>query len=399
MIKRFIFLATFSVFLIIESSRAWVASMYVDERDLDSSAVSLSIDSGDAVLNYRIARISHVLSLNKLGNSVDYYLQSISLNPTFPRPWLGISEVMYDLGEVEDAKTALTRARELSPMSSALLWDSSLLALRMGFNDYALTNLKLVAKYDIERRKKVYDLSWEVIDEGDEILEAVISDEILSDYLDYLKYEKKVDEVIVVWNRMDELEPHSEKQALDFIQYLMQRGMVDNAYKMWTDVYDRSGYSGGVWNGSFEDDITSSAFGWNISKTEGVYLSLDDRIYYEGNYSLKLEFDTDFNMDFKHVSQMIPVSPDTDYVFSSYVSTKNLMSINGITWELNCGGVVSYTESLLGTNSWKNVSLRFHTPPNCSMLKIVLRRLISKGPDRFIKGIVWIDNVELQKAI
>jgi len=223
--RIFIFLAL-SLFLIEETVRLGLSLVLFKEEDIDSMEKSLVLSPHNAELNFSLARIYHMLTLDEK-KAEAFYVSSLELNPLLSSSWLGLTEMFVENaglreghfnmsqytvsgralgrsqnGEKQKALATLRRLSELTPKSIAYLWEGSMLALRLGDKSVAMKSLRIVAKVDPGRRKRVFDICWEIIGDPELILNNVISDGVLPSYLSYLISKDKLDETFPVWKRM-----------------------------------------------------------------------------------------------------------------------------------------------------------------------------------------------------
>jgi hypothetical protein len=56
------------------------------------------------------------------------------------------------------------------------------------------------------------------------------------------------------------------------------------------------------------------------------------------------------------------------------------------------------SESLIGDNEWKELSISFRTPDQIFGGMVRVRREKTDKFDRFISGTVWIDNIQLTEV-
>ena len=130
-----------------------------------------------------------------------------------------------------------------------------------------------------------------------------------------------------------------------------------------------------------------------------MLIDLDSGKSVEGNKSLKVEFNGKHNVDLYHVYQIVPVETNRDYLFTARINTEDITTKNGISWEIHCYPdwriMSKSTESLTGTNSWTNISMRLQIPESCEDLMVRVRRFKSDKFDKFISGTSWIDEVSL----
>jgi len=173
------------------------------------------------------------------------------------------------------------------------------------------------------------------------------------------------------------------------------------AFSIWSEVIGRSGNDSLIWNGGFENELLGRGFDWKTQKADGVSIDFDWEKRFQGTKSLRVEFDGKHNVDFYHVSQVITLEPDTDYLLTSYMATREITTRNGISWEVYCyptGSMTKATEPLTETAEWKRVELSFHTPSDCKSILLRLRRYKSPKLDRYISGTAWVDDVKLSKV-
>lgn len=400
--KLVIILLIVCLFLIEESVRFGISSILPDEREVGSIEKSLALNPSDADLNFRLARVYHLLMLGDEQKTGSFYFRSLQLNPLLSSSWLGLAELFADYNDRQKALVALRRSVEVAPFYIARLWEASILAFRLGFNDIAIDNLKVVAKADPVRRMRVIDLCWQLIGEPDVILDKLVTDEYLAHYLGYLIIKDKLNETFPVWDRMKKAGMVSNKIAFHYIDYLAAKDQIAKASSIWAEIFGKRQDASLVWNGGFENIPTGhgSGFDWKLGNAEGVRVDFDQVRKFQGNHSLRLKFDGEHNVNFYHVSQTVPVEPDTNYILSSYIATKQISTRNGISWEVYCHpriNMVKATKSRTETNDWGKVELTFHTPSDCKAVVIRLRRFISHKIDKHIAGTAWVDDVKLFK--
>ncbi|MDA2919009.1 hypothetical protein MYX76_05865 [Desulfobacterota bacterium AH_259_B03_O07] len=395
---QFFVLLALSLFFFEETIRLGLSSIFSEKGKLDSMEKGFFLNSSSAEHNLDLARIYHMLMLGDEKKAQTLYVRSIELNPLLTSSWLGITEMFVENGEKEKALATLGRALDLIPLSIGQLWEASILALRLGSKSMALDSLRIVAKADPARRGRVFDICWQLIDNPGLILSKVVSDEILPSYLGYLISKDKLDETFPAWKRMEGIGIVSNNVAFGYIDYLIRKDKISKAFSIWSEMFPNIEDDSLVWNGEFENDPLGRGFDWKINQIEGVSIDFDWKKKTKGKRSLRLKFDGKHNVDFHHVSQVIPVEPDTEYLLISGVATQDITTRNGIVWEVYCSNMMKATEPLTGTTDWKLIELSFHTPPDCKSVVIRLRRHKSNKLDRYISGTAWVDDVKLLKV-
>jgi hypothetical protein len=387
-------LITLSIAAIALALKLGTSSVLALRKDTASIERSVSIDGGNAEARYRLARIYQLDMRSDDRQIVDLYKESIEESPLYAAAWLGLAEHYIESGEDAKAKKALARADEIIPSSVGLLWESSMLSLSLGDNARALGKLRKVVKADPARRQRVFDICWDLGTDPRTILYDVVPREALSDYLLYLIRKDVKAETYPVWERAAQEGAVTGTLAISYVDYLINRRDIAKAKSIWEGLHPDGGDSL-VWNGGFEKDTEDRGFDWRVWKTDGVEVEYDYRNKTEGERSLKLEFSGESNVDFYHVSQIVPVEPGSHYLLTSDISTDGITTRNGIAWEVYCPGMAVKSDVYTGTVDWTRTRVAFDTPPGCSYVGIRVRRFKSDKLDNAISGEAWIDNVSL----
>lgn len=388
-----------SLFLIAETVRLVLAqpSSTVDIRG--SMERGLKLNPADAKLSFRLARLYHLYMLDgKIAEEI--YIKSLYSNPLLTSSWLGLAELYAENGKSERARLALKQALKLAPSSMGHLWEGSILALRLGDYNLAAHSLKRVAEADPSRRKRVFDISWQQIGDPDLILERIITDEILPSYLKYLISTNRLEETLPVWEKMKQKGSISKPTTFSYIDYLIRRGESSKALAIWRGLFHKRDDQHLVWNGGFEEKPIGRGFDWRVRKVEEVKIDFDSKKFFAGKRSLRLTFSGEHNVNFAHISQVVPVDPDSHYLLTSFIATDEITTRNGVSWEVYCypkGNMRKSTDPITGTNGWRKIGLNFHTPSDCNSVVIRIRRFKSNKLDRYISGTAWIDEVKLIK--
>jgi hypothetical protein len=125
--------------------------------------------------------------------------------------------------------------------------------------------------------------------------------------------------------------------------------------------------------------------------------SFDRSVAFDGYSSIRITFDGRENVDFHHVHQIVLLKPNTDYSLKAHIRTKEVTTKSG--FKIEVYGIAStfygVSESVVGDNAWKELSVIFRTAPQSQAGVVRLRREKTDKFDRLISGTVWIDNVRL----
>jgi len=346
-----------------------------------------------------LADLYSILNIKDENEIESLYFKSVSLNPFELEGWLGLSEHYLQNNNKKNAKISLKRALDLSSNYPSRLWESSILAMRLGEEAIASDNLKKVIISDNEKRYRAFETAWLIFRDSEFITDNIITDESIVDYLKFLirkgdaSETKRVFEIIKKNNLVQNIDDRTFKS---FINFLIGQGEIDYAYAEWKNKYPLE-TPDLVWNSKFENEFINYGFDWIIGEGNNFEITIDD---VNNSRKLRIDFNGEENIYFNHVSQIIPVSPNTEYEFSTYMSSDDITTRNGIGWEIYCFNAnkkLGNSEFLIGTNKEKVLNISFITPENCNSIKILLRRYKSNKLDKYINGTIWINKAMLDE--
>jgi len=374
----------------------------IGEDDLSYLENSIKSNPNKAENYIKFADIKSALLLDDYSEIINLYLTAITNNPLNSSAWMGLSDAYLEEGDFVKSRNALMRGIDISDHYIARLWESSILAMRLGEEDLAINNIKIVAKYDPDRRVRMFDTAWLLFNDSEMIFNDVVSESLINEYFKYLIDRHKINEAIYVWDKIEKNEiPFDNKVFNYFLSSLLRYKMVSNAFSVWSEntnyVFDDSN---SIINGNFENELQDSVIGWSINGGPGFEVTHETYQPLYGDGSMKIVFNGEENIDFRHISQILPVSPNTEYEFSLVMSTNDITTKNGIGWEVYCFDdykKFANSEFLNGTNQKKALNLRVITPDNCNSIILVLRRYKSYKLDNKLSGSLLVDNVVLKR--
>jgi hypothetical protein len=192
-------------------------------------------------------------------------------------------------------------------------------------------------------------------------------------------------------------------ETLRHIEFLISQGELDEAFQVWKARFREEGLpapheSNLITNGGFEKEkILGGGFDWRIEKVTGAEVSFDPSMAFEGKRSLKIMFNGRENVDFRHISQFLPLKSNTEYVLRANVRTQALTTKSGMKIEVIGVGQAFHaaSETLTGDNEWRELTVAFRTPAQSQGGLLRIRRERTDKFDRFISGTAWIDQVRL----
>lgn len=361
------------------------------------------------------------LKESNLKKAVESYQGALRLNPLDNRVWIALARSYEGLGMEREADLALSKAILVNPNNSDLRWKAGVFYLLRKKVDKSFLHLREYLLLKPDGQGMVYDLSERLAIENRYILTNLIppSYNYYRDYLSYLISHNKLVNAREVWNVISEGQKIEKGLYLKYIDFLISSSEYSEARHLWISALKYfgdmknpeplSGDSGSediLWNGGFEKVPIGGGFDWRIGKAEGVKIFIDDDIHREGLKSLSMVFDGKHNPDLVAASQVTLLKPDKTYTLKGYIKTENLTTTNGIFIDItghnqskgSCGkGLYKATDTVTGTNHWKEVQTDFVTPPDCNAGIISIKRQKSAKFDNKIGGSAWVDKITIKE--
>jgi alpha-L-arabinofuranosidase len=150
-------------------------------------------------------------------------------------------------------------------------------------------------------------------------------------------------------------------------------------------------------NPGFEDSFDGW---WYGGDPVGAVTRIDSATAHSGAKSLRIDFDGGEDLDYWHISQSIPVEPNTTYCLQGYLRVEGIRAFSSIRLAVQDGRPNGWeklyvsTADLYATQGWTPVSAAFTTLPDTGSVLVLATRSGMGG--RFpIGGTVWVDDVAL----
>jgi tetratricopeptide (TPR) repeat protein len=343
-----------------------------------------------------------------LRESLKYLKEAIRRNPLDQEYWLNLARIYQRSGNNKAFEYALENAIRVFPTSYQGRWVGGNLLLQQGALEKALPQFSYILANYPDQSPMVYDVLGKAIDDSDFILEKIVPKDSTSlrQYLSYL-YEAGDKELVQkAWQKRDSFAYQPDRnETLRHIEFLISRGELNEAYQIWKarlreEESNTSSENDLITNGGFEKErILGGGFDWKIEKVPGAEMIFDSSTAIEGKKSLKIVFNGKENINFHHVYQFVSLKPDTEYILKANMKTLAVTTKSGPKIEISGIGPAFYkaSESLVGDNEWKELTVAFRTPPQSQGGLVRIRRERTDKFDRYISGTVWIDKVSLRE--
>lgn len=254
------------------------------------------------------------------------------------------------------------------------------------------------------------DLCWRAVDDPALILEKGVPDTPEGNryYLNFVLGQQRVDAAAAAWERMrDGLHPGDTALASRYVSQLLERGEIAAAVAVWNRMCSSrllpyeplSPVSGPVLtNGRFEREPTAIGFDWRISRTDGVYWTLEQEP--AGEAGLAIEFGGNQAEKLVLLDQVVPVAPSTSYRLNFRYRTTGLPEETGIRAGIESfrnGATLLRSEMLRASETLEQQELTLRTPAGVDSARLFFGYERAKGTSRQ-KGTIWLAAVEMLPA-
>jgi len=368
-------------------------------------AAKVDTDNPDPFHRLGILHQWNLLQID-LKESDRYFRKAIERNPLEQEYWLHLAKVLQRMGEGVSFERALENAILVFPTGYRGRWIVGNLFLMQGNIEKALPHFSYILNYYPNQSSLVYDVWGKAVNDPDFILEKLVPNNLssLNQYLTYLYESGDTESAIKVWRKKVSLGYKADRsETIRHIEFLFSHGDPNEAFEIWKAILQEEGLPipsdrNLVTNGGFEKEkLLGGGFDWKIENVAGAKVSFDQSVAIEGKNSLKITFSGKENVDFHHIYQYVVLKPNADYLLKVHMKTKGITTKSGPRIEVTGVGQTFYgaSESLIGDNEWKELSVAFRTPPQSHAGLVRVRREKTDKFDRLISGTVWLDNVQL----
>lgn len=384
--------------------------------DIGAAEAAARLAPDDPQSHFTIARLRERSFLpEELPEAARQYEEAARLSPNDFRLFVELGRVRGLTGNVSGSEQALRRAVELAPTYPEPRWYLGNLLLREGRTEEAFTELRRAGEASPEKfRPQVLELSWRFYNADIPSVLAAVGNSAgaRGQLMDYLLNRKQLDDARKLWagfnaEERKTLRATGEKLMLRFLEAKRFHDML----AMHTELAIVDGTPSNaarerISNGGFESAVGAagtSPFEWQVVPLTGVQMGFDERVQQEGTRSLRLAFNAPGTINFRNISQLVVVEPQTRYRLEYYVRTEDLKGTATLAVEVVDAArpehVVVASEPLkIGTTpDWQAVRLDFTTGAQAQALTLRVVGLPCSDATCPIFGKVWYDNFNLQR--
>jgi hypothetical protein len=396
------------------------------EQTIESYARAIAYDGDNAELWWVRGRLYHYsLERNNLSAAIQDYKHALALNPRLGQAWIDLADCQEREGNYEGAEESLQNALKVWTYSPIVHWQAGNYYLTHKNMERMYRHFRTAIEYDGSKLDIALNIAWRVERDPSKILSRLVPDKTamnLSAFAFFIAHDE-MDIAGIIWSRLTqnalpENRPMDASVAFPYIDSLLSKNRIQDAYRVWMEALERFTPHGGtvrsqtqmradstpnptknlVWNGSFEDAILDGGFDWRRQIAENADIQTDSAIHADGSRSIRITFHG-VNINFSHLSQILPIVSAGNYRLQYHLKTENLTTdqrpyfiIESFPGPQN---TILQTEAFPSLSAWKTYSYPFQVNPGVQAVRLSLRRSPSEKFDSQIKGSLWLDNVAI----
>ena len=392
-------------------TRQAIASWYFRKKLPQDIQTAIKWDPENPQYYDALATLTHLYSSGgNSGEVVRLCEKATQLSPHDAFYWADLGAAYERAGRNNDALQAFDRARELFPNSPEINWKAANFYVRTGHISDALAALQKVLLEDSARERQVFVLATNATGDNEVILDEMLPRHapVILDYLNFQVASNQMEAARKTWSTLLELKlPFELAQSFPYLDALIQHRDADDLTEAWAalcarfpqEVCARESKPNLITNGDFAFAPLNGGLDWRVIPVEGAAVSEDAADGADGTKSLRLDFDGTQNLEYGHVFQYVPVTPNTVYTFSAYARAQGITTDSGPRFEVldayDPSKLLLSTENMIGSSDWSAHRLEFDTKPDTRMLIIKIVRPVSHKLGNRLAGTVWITRVTL----
>lgn len=322
--------------------------------------------------------------------------------------WCDKGELLLHDGSPGEAAYCYGRAGDLAPNDVRILLDLGDYYSTSGRTDLALKDFSRILRQTGAPPQDILTANVFGYYQSMKVIENHLLDQAIPDipnasaFFQFIKQTGDAAAVREMWNWTCGKGFNTDRMAVEYAEFMLGKQQYEAAAEGWARHFAarKDGYpqSTLIFNGGFEYETTNGPFDWQLGSSEGIKGSRDHQIRQSGEYSYRIDFEGNKNLNLRDRRQTVYARPGR-YRFEGWIRTSKITSDEGIRFRIRTSRDNSpfaiETPALTGTNDWTLLEADVEVPPGVPLLQVDIARRPSLRIDNQLNGTVWIDSVRL----
>ncbi len=314
----------------------------------------------------------------------------------------------YLAGDIKGATLDFDAAIRHAPFYAQPRWYLGNMLLQAGRLDEGFAELRRAVKSDSSYLPDTILRAAEVFEGDPGAIVKAINPESSETRLAIVRYFIQHDNILASMElfRAGKDMPAGDMRAL--LSELLAAKRFSEAREVWRVMNEAFGRpqrkeTASISDGGFESEINPDAMGfeWQFARPlEKIRAARDSKEFYQGGYSLRLDYNGNSDPSTRVVSQLVLVEPDTDYRLSFAAQTRDIVT-GGlplvIITDATDGRLLAQSSALPeGTSSWRHYNVDCETTSEMRAVIISVQRAGCSSTPCPAFGRVWFDDFTWQ---
>jgi hypothetical protein len=400
-----------ALFLAYFSIRNAFAAHYADLQTLQGYERATRLEPDNFNNWYLLGRYwQYNLEDADAARAIRAYTVASQLSPGSADIWLDLAISFESEGNIPAAREAFLHAKRDYPISADVSWRYGNFLLRQGEVDPSLIELRHAVDVEHRRGAEAFSRALRVEPNAGKIVDRLLplAGDVYVDVISGQVSEGHIDIAMALWDRLAASHPRLRLQdAYSLVGDLLKRKRFADAERIWDQAVVFAGFAdlqepqgSLLWDGGFESGVWGGNLTWFYPENfHAVQFGIDSLEKHSGSHSLRISFDGRYNLSLNEICHDVLVQPSTRYHFSAWVRTKELITDQGIRFQLlpldakNPTEVV--TSEIHGSEPWQLVETSWLSGEDVHEMQVCILRYPSDQEGHRIRGIAWIDDVAL----
>jgi hypothetical protein len=335
-------------------------------------------------------------------SSVSVRARRLTENPASARLWLSAGKALFLENEINHARYCYERSVDLAPHSPPVLVEAAAFFYATGSRDQGLAlssrTLSLTRDYD----RDIFPLYDRLVDTSTILSRGLPHQRSAAQaYLAHALTRKDAADAKLAWEWLVRHDFADHAVLRRYLTRLLEQDRFDDAALVaWNYLppAERPAGAERVHHGGFEAEPGVPPLGWVVTPIDHAEVRRDNSTAWEGTWSLRVEFDGQANLEYRHVAQLLVVTPGR-WKLSARVRTAGVTTDQGVGLRLFDARSASrwqiWTDSVRGDSEWQLIETGFSVPSETRLLRVEVARRPSQRLDNKLGGVCWIDAVSL----
>ncbi len=336
--------------------------------------------------------------------AVAQFQRALILEPSSPFRWADLAEAYGQTGRGGLASLAFGQALRWGPRVPQIGLRASWHYFAVGQPENALAAAGRVLRQSSQFDEALFAAFTEYGAPVRDVLAIAIGDSSRAgqQYLLFLLEQDDSDAAAdAVWAHLDRHRAADQKTQLRYAAHLLRNGRHGEAARISRSARDPEGDRNRLHNGGFETEWGTGPFDWEVQASGAYTVSSDTSQAFEGKRALRVRFHGAENVELREIGQLAVLGQGR-YRLRARLRTKGVTTDEGVGVRVVAppisGRALGSTPRLSGTHEWTELSTEFQIAVPDQLVRIEVVRERSHKLVNEIEGIVWIDDVRLERT-